>query len=1024
MILAEMLVKYIGVPISKALLNIWLKDNPILNSTSNNIMDILKTKTDDFISARKVSREFENIADKVGASLIPVFEVYRLEQISMEAVAIAVSNTIFDAHISAKLLAELSYNHKRLNDYILSVKKKRDRDFSEPERELYKRSIDLSAQYIIDLAPQLPDYTANNFNEILKRFDNLMELVRQVADDLESITTKTYSENNNSKFADFERDYRTAIIRKFDRLNLFGVDLSKIHKRYQLSVAYVSLDVTTEEEYFETDKHRMSVENALCDEQFIAIIGEAGTGKTTLLKWLAVNSARECLQSYISDWKETIPFIIELRRYTDKLPTPEDFIKQVTPEISQKIPDDWISKVLESGKALLLVDGLDEVPLSKREKVVEWLEDYIYTYNLRVVFTSRPAAKEWQEVVNRLDFKKLNLTPMSFENIQMFIQHWHTAVLGEQEKEQKYKIQLLVQKLLYKIQNSKPLMRLSTNPLLCAMICSLHYERNMQLPSDRSELYEACCSMLLERRDAEREIAVDSIFNLTYKQKRILLDDIAYWMLRNGKSSVSKDEAIERMNSKIKNMSENICEYGAEKILNNFIERSGIIREPTCGVIDFIHRTFQEYMAASAASSEGDWGLLARNSQDDQWHETIILAAGFANLKYADQLLTCLLEAGRKESNMNHDLLAMCCLETIAESSYEIREEVKKRINYSIPPKILAQCKSLAATGDLAVPFLAYKKDYNEEEVLSCIKTLGMITSTAALAQLSSYFSINMKPKVFDAIKYILAIVTPKEVFLSKLYKSLLEYIENNIENKKLELDGVIIQAISHSSSEELNNLFSSEINSLTITECKEQSLNILSYFSDLRMLDIEGNIYSLEELTKFDSLQLLRLKNNGKQWAELDHFNYLKALKSLIIISENNDSLPNFRMLESLNKLRKLVLISINGPMIDASIFEEISFLNKIEHLHIGSTDLLDFNFAPLSELRNLKVLELSIRAEYISSNIITLEVLENLQEIIINTDLHDENLENFIQNVDFCVPNCKVKYKIDSLFNDINNI
>ena len=240
------------------------------------------------------------------------------------------------------------------------------------------------------------------------------------------------------------------------------------------------------------------MEEALANSRLCAIVGEAGTGKTTLLQWMAVNSAANTFGQRMNSWQNTIPFVIELRQHPDGPPPIDDFVKLVVPEIADRMPKLWTSNVLKSGRGLLLVDGLDEVPVKKREGVLNWLERLIETHPLKVVFTTRPGAREWRELVDYLDFRYYGLAPMTTDHIQLFIEHWHKAVLGEQELESRDKIKLLAEKLFFKIQNSTPLMRLSTNPLLCAMLCALHYERQMQLPADRSALcmrhVVQCCS--------------------------------------------------------------------------------------------------------------------------------------------------------------------------------------------------------------------------------------------------------------------------------------------------------------------------------------------------------------------------------------------------------------------------------------------------------------------------------------------------------------------------------------------------
>ena len=58
------------------------------------------------------------------------------------------------------------------------------------------------------------------------------------------------------------------------------------------------------------------------------------------------------------------------------------------------------------------------------------------------------------------------------------------------------------------------------------------------------------------------------------------------------------------------------------------MERSGLLREPAAGRVDFVHRTFQEYLAAKAAVDNDEIGLLVTNAHDDQWREVVVMAAG------------------------------------------------------------------------------------------------------------------------------------------------------------------------------------------------------------------------------------------------------------------------------------------------------------------------------------------------------------------------------------------------------------
>jgi predicted NACHT family NTPase len=280
-----------------------------------------------------------------------------------------------------------------------------------------------------------------------------------------------------------------------------------------------------------------------------------------------------------------------------------------------------------------------------------------------------------------------------------------------QQEEEKEKVTALIQPLKAVIADSRQIRELATNPLLCAMLCALNRDRNQQLPSDRIELYEACCVMLMERRDRERHIELADYPKLTLRQKRALLQDFAYWLLRNGWSEVKIEEADERFNGRLKNLAGLETTITGDAVRRLFIDRTGIVREPVVGKIDFTHRTFQEYLAAQAALEEGDIGVLINNAENDQWREAVILAVGQAGMRECSEIIQGLLDRGDKEKAHCHQLhlLAVACLETAVELEPVIKQAVQERLESLIPPKNMTEAKALASAGDLAIPYLVRK---------------------------------------------------------------------------------------------------------------------------------------------------------------------------------------------------------------------------------------------------------------------------------------------------------------------------
>ncbi len=1011
MALVETLIVTIGSEMGKSLLKIWLKEQPLLEAASTSSIDLLKSKTADVFSARRAAREFETLGDRIAKSLEPIFRNCNLQENSYQAVATEVASAISDAKISSQLLAELSYNPVRLLEHIKVQHPNGDALFSEAERSLYDRVLNLSAQYIIDLASNLPGYTAQNFTQILQRSDVFMETLERVLDGLEKLRLTSESIDQNRQYADFERDYRALIVRRFDRVNLFGADVSRRTKRYQLSIAYVSLEVANPDFYDDDAIARTDVQKALSDSWQTAIIGEAGTGKTTLLYWLAINSAANTFEGSMDGWRNTVPFIIELRRYGEELPAPEKFLDKVASEIADRMPKGWVHYILESGRAVLLIDGLDEVPEVQRENVYEWLTNLCESFEqARIVFTSRPASYEWGEL-DDLGFKEYELAPMQTHQIECFINYWHQAVLEDEDLSDKGKVENVCKKLLYKIRNSLPLTKLATNPLLCAMLCALHYERNMQLPADRSELYEACCSMLLERRDSEREIDTEDCPKLSYKQKRVLLDDLAYWMMKNQHVSVEKWQAIPRVEQKLSNM-QTTSKISGEMVVSFLVERSGVIREPTPDAIDFIHRTFQEYMAASAASVEGDWGFLLDRASDDQWQETIILAAGFSNQKQADYFVTSLLEKGEEVSEKKHkfDLLAISCLETVIEISSDVRDRVEQRVNSLIPPKRRDELKPLAAAGELAIPYLSPKPQYTPQEAVACVQVLQMIGTQAAFAQALSYLK-SKQTLVIEEIYNFLDLVTPEEVAANGS-DSLIEFIAESVHENKVAIHGKILHALSRVPFSRIKQAFSSTIKKLYLDYSDndlDYNLSIVSQLPDLEEIVIDGCVDSLQELAELENIRVLDIRNNSSDWPSFMTMRSLESLTSLKLSSE--DSWPIFSELKYFPNLERLSLLSSSSMDLDYRVIDSISDIKQLKYIHIAVLGRNSFwpDLASLGRLNYLKTLEISSDSDF--ENIHGFDELHQLEKLVINSVNRMNISQDFLSQLEIFCPDCLVE-------------
>src|SRR6266568_895282 len=186
MALLEAAALEVGAAIAKSILKFWVKDSTLGEDVSSGLIDLLKTKTSDLFAQRKGERQFADVGDKIGQSLLPLFEIEgaRLDDNERTAVALAVAETFNRAKLSSELLAERNLQPAQLVQYMLSVHSITSYYFGEAAAELYKRIIKESCTYIVDIASRLPSFTEHTFAEVLKREDQIIAKTDEILEEL------------------------------------------------------------------------------------------------------------------------------------------------------------------------------------------------------------------------------------------------------------------------------------------------------------------------------------------------------------------------------------------------------------------------------------------------------------------------------------------------------------------------------------------------------------------------------------------------------------------------------------------------------------------------------------------------------------------------------------------------------------------------------------------------------------------------------------------------------------------------
>ncbi len=122
----------------------------------------------------------------------------------------------------------------------------------------------------------------------------------------------------------------------------------------------------------------------------LMVLGKPGAGKTTFLKYLAIQCICAEFQS------NRVPLFITLKQFAENSEKPSllEFINQEFTK--ESITNTSTSELINQGRALILLDGLDEVREEDSDRVLQEIKEFSTQYHTnQFLITCRIAAREY-----------------------------------------------------------------------------------------------------------------------------------------------------------------------------------------------------------------------------------------------------------------------------------------------------------------------------------------------------------------------------------------------------------------------------------------------------------------------------------------------------------------------------------------------------------------------------------------------------------------------------------------------------
>lgn len=764
-----------------------------------------------------------------------------------------------------------------------------------------------------------------------------------------------------------------------------------------------------------------SLFSELQDCKQLVVLGDPGGGKTTLGNWLAWRLASGAFAPLPAVLENKLPFPCVLRELPSACFENGFSVSDLAVAVVRKLlgdskalqVSDIVRHWVDSGKYALILDGIDEIAVSRRPIIGSWIrevnrqgavvlatsrvvgyEDYPVDSesasseqlgNNLVLDLEKPRASELlkrtrnllahgqnSSPVKRKEWAKLRyLMPFNHVQISDFARNWYSQrCINALEAKQR------TSDLLISLAQSEVTEKLARTPNLLSLMAIVHRER-AHLPDGKALLYEEIVNAYLNTIDTHRKIEGEaSISQFGWKERKAWLAYVGFklqesrdWNSASSGILVSEEKVIDWLEEVMKETGVEDYPSIAREFLGWVARRSGLLLPRGENKYAFVHLSFQEYFCANFLASNIVRPAFVKGKLPARSPITKAKVTAWAKNPAWLETYIFLFETLSAEHGVDW---VEALIEIVFKGSGGVLINLAARLVKNKHVRLPSGMRDFLAEG--CVPAMFREADYNQSldsDIFRILLDAGYAVHISGSEV--DYAEFEKSEALFSKVKILIvsngAIVTAE--LLSK-FKSLLALSvnEGSVDlvglNRNSELGWLRLNEAGVTGFEELKYL--TGLTCLELRRIDVDSLSPLAFLKNIKLLEIsELPIHDLAPLINLSEVSYLKISwvkvSDLKPLANMrlletlhlvglpaKSFEFVKGLTSLEYVQIYDMSVDDFSYFECCKKIETLDLFSL-----DYADLSPFSSLPKIDAIFLSK--IKECDLSPVASMTNLSI-------------------------------------------------------------------